>query len=62
MPVYEYKCQNVKCNNEWEEEASMKDPPQTKCPKCKKKTAKKLISLGSFELKGGGWARDRYSK
>ena len=26
-----------------------------KCPKCNKKSLKKLVSAPSFRLKGGGW-------
>lgn len=59
MPTYEYLCKS--CGNEWEEERKIKDPPQDTCPKCKKKTAKRLISRGTgFMLKGSGWFRDGY--
>lgn len=59
MPTYEYTCTN--CKHNWEMEAKITDKPQTKCPKCKKKTAKRLVSGGlGFELKGGGWAKEGY--
>ena len=31
------------------------DDPKTVCPKCGKKSLKKLISAPSFRLKGSGW-------
>lgn len=58
MPVYDYKCKE--CEHVWEENHSMNDPDILVCPKCGKESAKKLISLGSFILQGGGWAIDRY--
>lgn len=61
MPTYNYECTSKKCKNEWEEEQKITDEPLIKCPKCKKKTAKRLISCGStFILAGGGWAREGY--
>lgn len=61
MPVYEYSCQDEKCNHKWEELQSMIDPVIIVCPLCKEETAKKLISHVSFVLKGGGWADTGYS-
>ncbi len=46
MPVYDHKCQNDKCQHEWEDEYSIKVDPPTTCPKCLQETAKRLISLG----------------
>jgi len=59
MPTYEYICEA--CKNEWEAEQSITDSPISKCPKCKKKKAKRLISGTSFQLKGGGWGSEGYS-
>ena len=59
MPTYEYVCKS--CSNHWEEDKKINDPPQDTCPKCKKKTAKRLISGGTgFILKGSGWFKDGY--
>lgn len=59
MPTYEYLCES--CGAEWEAEQSMKDSALTKCEKCGKETAKRLISRGGgFILKGGGWYSDLY--
>jgi len=53
MPVYEYKCSS--CEHTWEEQQVITDDPIEECPECKKDTAKRLISGGSFILKGSGW-------
>ena len=56
MPVYEYKCTNEECNHKWDLEQKMTDDKITECPKCKKETAKRLISMGTtFHCKGPGW-------
>jgi putative FmdB family regulatory protein len=61
MPTYEYSC--TSCEHLWEQDQSIKDKPLKSCPKCKKKTAKRLISGGcGFILTGGGWGKDLYSK
>ena len=57
--VYEYLCEN--CKHEWEETQKITDKAKKMCPKCKKKTAKRLISCSNFILKGGGWAKEGYS-
>ena len=56
--TYEYIC--IHCQHEWEEEASIKDPPQEVCPNCKNNSAKRLISKSNFILQGSGWYRDGY--
>lgn len=43
----------------------MKELPLAECPTCKEKgiksdVPKKLISLSSFQLLGGGWAKEGY--
>lgn len=62
MPTYAYHCDFHK---EFEVQQSIKDPPLQECPKCKENGVKsnppkRLISLSSFHLKGGGWAKDNY--
>ncbi|MBU1274528.1 MAG: zinc ribbon domain-containing protein [Proteobacteria bacterium] len=52
MPFYEYEC--CKCNQISEALQKVSDPPLKKCPHCGGKL-KKIISLNSFHLKGGGW-------
>ena len=52
MPVYEYEC--CKCNQVCEALQKVSDAPLKKCPHCGGKL-KKIMSLNSFQLKGGGW-------
>ena len=55
MPLYEYKCTDEECDHKWEVEQRMADDSLIDCPECKKETAKRLISLGTFHCKGQGW-------
>ena len=57
--IYEYECK--KCGHEWEETAKVADPVQTTCPKCKKESAKRIISKSTFQLLGDRWAKNGYS-
>ena len=58
MPVYEYECQGCKEIIEiWQ---SLSDDPMNKCPSCDG-SLKKIISMSSFQLKGGGWFADGYT-
>jgi len=57
MPIYEYKCQ--KCEKEFEEFQRITDPPLSLCPFCNGPVIK-LLSLSSFQLKGGGWYATEY--
>jgi putative FmdB family regulatory protein len=52
MPVYEYECS--KCKQVSEALQKFSDPPLKKCPHCGGKV-RKIMSLNSFQLKGGGW-------
>lgn len=56
MPVYEFECD---CGEIIEELVRM-DTKSIICSKCSK-TARKIMSQCSFELKGGGWYSDGYS-
>ncbi len=56
MPIYEFECPNGRIT----ERLVKMDTKEIECPKCHKK-AEKIISLCSFELKGGGWFADGYS-
>lgn len=58
MPVYEYECED--CRKVFEVQQKMADAPLTVCPDCEG-TVKKLMSMSSFQLKGGGWYADGYS-
>ncbi len=59
MPIYEYRCNA--CGHEFEESQKMADEPVKVCPKCTEEKVERLISLTSFQLKGGGWYSDLYS-
>jgi putative FmdB family regulatory protein len=52
MPLYEYECK--KCGRITEALQKFSDPPLSDCPHCKGRM-NKLISLGTFHLKGNGW-------
>ncbi len=58
MPIYEYQCEV--CNTIIEAFQKISDEPMKTCPKCSG-DLKKLISMNSFQLKGGGWYADGYS-
>lgn len=58
MPIYEYQCDN--CQQVTEAWQSLAEDPLTTCQSCAG-TLKKLISMSSFHLKGGGWYADGYS-
>lgn len=61
MPIYEYKCRG--CGHESEHLQKMDDPPppcETEgCPAHGEPLERK-VSKTSFELVGGGWAKDGY--
>jgi len=58
MPVYEYECQ--RCEKVFEVQQRITDAPLSNCPECNA-PVKKLMSMSSFQLKGGGWYSDGYS-
>ena len=58
MPVYEYECED--CRKIFEVQQKMSDAPLACCPDCKGEV-RKLVSMSSFQLKGGGWYADGYA-
>ena len=58
MPIYEYEC--TSCCNVFEIFQRLTEVPLTSCPDCSG-AVKKLMSMSSFQLKGGGWYADGYS-
>lgn len=58
MPVYEYECKE--CEKVFEVNQKMADKPLSNCPECQA-PVKKLMSMSSFQLKGGGWYADGYA-
>ena len=64
MPFYEYECAVHKII---EVQQSINDPVLEECPICREENnicsnVKKLISLSTFHLSGGGWADSGYNK
>ncbi len=60
MPIYEFRCNACACVQELLQK--LNDPSPEICPKCgKTHTMEKLVSQGSFQLKGGGWYSDLYA-
>jgi putative FmdB family regulatory protein len=57
MPIYEYQC--GPCAVDFERMVKM-DAPIPACPQCSGDQVTKLVSAGSFSLKGDGWYRDHY--
>lgn len=57
MPIYEYECST--CEKVFEVQQRMSDDPLATCPDCQG-AVKKLVSVSSFQLKGGGWYADGY--
>lgn len=58
MPVYEYEC--PACEKVIEVQQRISEDPLSTCPECGGEV-KKLVSMSSFHLKGGGWYSDGYS-
>src|SRR5262245_21284135 len=58
MPVYEYRCSS--CNQVFEYQQRMADPPKKECEACKGELERR-ISRSAFQFKGGGWYKDLYS-
>lgn len=59
MPLYEFQCQDCKKQFEVLCKVSEIQEPRT-CPGCSSQKTKKLVSRTSFQLVGGGWAKDGY--
>lgn len=64
MPIMEFKC--VSCGHEFEF-IKIRSDDTVECPNCKERDEKKLerdpVPKGtSFQLRGGGWYKDRYGR
>ena len=62
MPLYcyTYLCKDEKCKHITEEYVESTEE-KVPCEKCKGETVRTLHSFG-FQLKGGGWYKDGYTK
>jgi putative FmdB family regulatory protein len=59
MPTYDYVCDA--CEHKFELFQSMKDEPEKKCPKCKKKKLRRLFGAGAgIIFKGSGFYTTDY--
>ena len=59
MPTYEYECKH--CGHKLEAFQSITDVPLTRCPKCRKKGLRRLISPGAgIIFKGPGFYATDY--
>jgi len=58
MPVYEYEC--PACERVFEVHQGINDAPLASCSVCGG-DVKKIVSMSSFHLKGGGWYSDGYA-
>jgi putative FmdB family regulatory protein len=59
MPTYEYACDA--CHKSFELEQRITEDPVKKCANCGEMQARRMISGGTFLLKGSGWYADGYS-
>jgi putative FmdB family regulatory protein len=59
MPTYEYACN--RCDTTFERFQRITAEPGGTCPSCGETDVRRLISGGTFHLKGGGWYADLYS-
>jgi putative FmdB family regulatory protein len=61
MPIYEYECQT--CQHRYDKLLRIAEADNLQeCPECHSSESKRRITGGHFELKGGGWYADGYSK
>ncbi len=59
MPTYDYECDA--CHHQWELFQKITDDPETKCPACRKKKARRLFGTGAaIMFKGSGFYETDY--
>ncbi len=59
MPIYEYQCPDC---GVVEVMQGINEEPLKKCPLCRRRKVKKLISESAFHLKGSGWYVTDYAR
>ena len=62
MPLYDFGCEECGHNEEILTKSSGNSEIVLTCPKCEKETMRRQVGLSSFQLKGGGWYKDGYTK
>jgi putative FmdB family regulatory protein len=58
MPTYEYEC--LRCGHGFEQFQSIKDPPLKRCPKCRGKIQRRIVTGAGFLFKGSGFYATDY--
>jgi putative FmdB family regulatory protein len=59
MPTYDYHCDA--CHHDWELFQKITDEPETTCPACRKKKARRLFGTGAaIMFKGSGFYETDY--
>jgi len=59
MPIYEYECPSC---GQFEVTQRITEESLKRCPHCKKRKVRKLMSNTSFQLKGSGWYITDYAR
>ena len=62
MPLYDFECEDCGYIEEILTSSAGNAEIVLTCPDCEKETMKKQVGLSSFQLKGGGWYKDGYTK
>jgi putative FmdB family regulatory protein len=58
MPAYDYRCNQ--CRAVFEKRQRITEPAGATCPTCGHTECERLISGGTFHLKGSGWYASDY--
>ena len=62
MPLYDFECEDCGYIEEILTSFAGATEIVLTCPNCEKEIMKRKIGLSSFQLKGGGWYKDGYTK
>ena len=62
MPLYDFECEECNYTEEILTSSAGSAEIVLTCPKCEKEAMKRQVGLSSFQLKGGGWYKDGYTK
>lgn len=59
MPTYDYRC--TACGHRFELHQRITEPAGAPCPACSDAGCERLITGGTFHLKGSGWYASDYT-
>ena len=62
MPLYDFKCEKCDYIEEVLTSSTGSSEIVLTCPECEEEAMKRQVGLSSFQLKGGGWYKDGYTK